>query len=116
MLMREVPAPLITRMWDTYLAEVGDGFCDYHVFVCSAFLVRWRTELLAMDFQVMSQRFQDNQRVSNMISISGNYDVCAKSPNERLDGEGHRAFVESGVCMEVSFSQYKTLDNNCLTR
>lgn len=65
MLMRELPAPLITRMWDTYLAEVGDGFCDYHVFVCSAFLVRWRNELLALDFQVNGNQ-QSRERLLSL--------------------------------------------------
>jgi len=39
------------RMWDTYLAEGADAFSQFHLYVCSAFLVKWSEKLRQMDFQ-----------------------------------------------------------------
>ncbi|CAN8075561.1 unnamed protein product [Agarophyton chilense] len=50
LLMRELPFPLIVRVWDTYLAET-DGFATFHVYVCAALLVSFSEELQDMDFQ-----------------------------------------------------------------
>lgn len=50
LLMRELPFPLIVRVWDTYLAE-SDGFALFHVYVCAALLVSFSDELQEMDFQ-----------------------------------------------------------------
>lgn len=50
LLMRELPFPLIVRVWDTYLAET-DGFAVFHVYVCAALLVSFSEELLDMEFQ-----------------------------------------------------------------
>lgn len=50
LLMRELPFPLIARVWDTYLAET-DGFAVFHVYVCAALLVSFSDELQEMDFQ-----------------------------------------------------------------
>jgi hypothetical protein len=49
--MRELPLPLVVRLWDTYIAEarsgaVRDGFHTFHVYVCGALLVRFSRELL----------------------------------------------------------------------
>lgn len=52
LLMRELPFPLIARVWDTYLAET-DGFAVFHVYVCAALLVSFTDELQEMDFQDM---------------------------------------------------------------
>lgn len=50
LLMRELPFPLIVRVWDTYLSE-PDGFALFHVYVCAALLVSFSKELQKMDFQ-----------------------------------------------------------------
>ncbi|CEQ40176.1 SPOSA6832_01766, partial [Sporobolomyces salmonicolor] len=52
LLMRELSVKNIVRMWDTYLAEGGDAFSEFHLYVCLAFLVKWSAELRDMDFQV----------------------------------------------------------------
>lgn len=77
LLMREINMECTIRMWDTYLvclaaslpllilmptltsarlrisqAEGADAFSQYHLYVCSAFLVRWSKELQMKDFQV----------------------------------------------------------------
>ncbi|KAH8929576.1 RabGAP/TBC [Atractiella rhizophila] len=51
LLMRELSVKNIVRMWDTYLAEGGDAFSEFHLYVCLAFLVRWSEKLREMDFQ-----------------------------------------------------------------
>ena len=52
LLMREVNVRCIIRMWDTYMAE-EQGFSEFHLYVCAAFLVKWTEQLLKMDFQVL---------------------------------------------------------------
>jgi len=49
-LVREIPLPLVARMYDTYLAE-GEGFSTFHLYVCAAFLNWWSAELRLLDFQ-----------------------------------------------------------------
>lgn len=51
LLMREVSIDCTIRMWDTYLAE-EQGFSEFHLYVCAAFLVKWSEQLVKMDFQV----------------------------------------------------------------
>ncbi|KAF9070082.1 rab-GTPase-TBC domain-containing protein [Rhodocollybia butyracea] len=51
LLMREISVQNTIRMWDTYLAEGPDAFSQFHLYVCSAFLVRWSEKLREMDFQ-----------------------------------------------------------------
>lgn len=51
LLMREIPLPVLLRVWDTYLSE-SESFGALHVFVCTAFLIHWSEELVELDFQV----------------------------------------------------------------
>jgi len=52
LLMREMPLPIVVRMWDTYLSEgPSEGFNVFHVYVCAAFLVMWSEELRQREFQ-----------------------------------------------------------------
>ncbi|KAI9846676.1 MAG: GTPase-activating protein [Sclerophora amabilis] len=50
LLMREVSVRNTIRMWDTYMAE-EQGFSEFHLYVCAAFLVKWSEQLVKMDFQ-----------------------------------------------------------------
>jgi len=51
LLLRELPLNATIRLWDTYLAE-QDGFSKFHLYVCAAFLSRWKSELeQKKDFQ-----------------------------------------------------------------
>eukprot|EP00249_Psilotum_nudum_P021569 c28156_g1_i2 orf=388-1668(+) len=52
LLIREIPFLLVTRLWDTYLAE-GDSFPDYLAYVCASFLLTWSGQLQNLDFQEM---------------------------------------------------------------
>lgn len=51
LLMRELNMNNIIRMWDTYISEGTNGFSDFHVYVCAAFLVKWSDKLKQLDFQ-----------------------------------------------------------------
>lgn len=53
LLMRELSLQNVIRMWDTYLSEGPDGFSDFHVYVCGAFLAKWSDHLKKLDFQDM---------------------------------------------------------------
>ncbi|XP_077368131.1 TBC1 domain family member 22B isoform X2 [Festucalex cinctus] len=51
LLMRELPLRCTIRLWDTYQSE-AEGFSHFHLYVCAAFLIEWRKEILSMvDFQ-----------------------------------------------------------------
>lgn len=50
LLLREIRLHLILRLWDTYLsiedASIAQGFTQFHVFVCAAFLRHFSKQLL----------------------------------------------------------------------
>ncbi|XP_061393358.1 TBC1 domain family member 22B [Musca vetustissima] len=51
LLTRELPLHCTIRLWDTYLAE-SDGFALFHLYVCAAFLLHWKEQLMQqVDFQ-----------------------------------------------------------------
>ncbi|XP_028652367.1 TBC1 domain family member 22B [Erpetoichthys calabaricus] len=59
LLMRELPLRCTIRLWDTYKAE-AEGFSHFHLYVCAAFLVKWRKEILeAEDFQALLMLLQN---------------------------------------------------------
>ena len=45
LLIRELPLGCVIRLWDTYLSDI-DGFAHFHVYVCAAFLLKWKEPLL----------------------------------------------------------------------
>lgn len=51
LLMRELSLRNTIRMWDTYMSEGSEGFSDFHLYVCAAFLVKWSDKLKKMEFQ-----------------------------------------------------------------
>lgn len=59
LLMRELPLRCTIRLWDTYQAE-SEGFSHFHLYVCAAFLIKWRKEILSMgDFQSLLMILQN---------------------------------------------------------
>ncbi|XP_047319161.1 GTPase-activating protein GYP1 [Impatiens glandulifera] len=52
LLIREVPFNLVTRLWDTYLAE-GDALRDFLIYIFASFLLTWSEKLRELDFQEM---------------------------------------------------------------
>ncbi|XP_012252399.2 TBC1 domain family member 22B isoform X2 [Athalia rosae] len=59
LLTRELPLHCTIRLWDTYLAE-SDKFASFQLYVCAAFLLRWRRHLLQQpDFQGLMLMLQN---------------------------------------------------------
>ncbi|OAY77903.1 GTPase-activating protein gyp1 [Ananas comosus] len=52
LLIREIPFHLVTRLWDTYLAE-GDSLPEFLVYISASFLLTWSDKLQKLDFQEM---------------------------------------------------------------
>ena len=50
LLMRELPFPLVVKLWDALLGE-EDGMADLHVYSCAALMIRFRAELLSKGFE-----------------------------------------------------------------
>ncbi|PVU88417.1 hypothetical protein BB559_005573 [Furculomyces boomerangus] len=50
LLTREFTLENTIRIWDTYLSE-PDGFSTFHLYTCTALLLKWSDQLLKMDFQ-----------------------------------------------------------------
>lgn len=51
-LTRELPLRLVLRLFDTYISE-DNGFKEFHVYVCAAFLIHFADKLIDLDFQDM---------------------------------------------------------------
>lgn len=72
LLMREVPLRCTIRLWDTYQSE-PEGFSHFHLYVCAAFLVRWKKEILEeKDFQellIFLQNLPTNQWGNEDVSV-----------------------------------------------
>jgi hypothetical protein len=67
LLTRELPLYCTIRLWDTYLAE-SDGFAVFQLYVCAAFLLHWREQLLQEnDFQVRKYFVQLTQLKRSFI-------------------------------------------------
>ncbi|CDP15469.1 unnamed protein product [Coffea canephora] len=52
LLIREIPFHLVTRLWDTYLAE-GDALPEFLVYIFASFLLTWSDKLQKLEFQDM---------------------------------------------------------------
>ncbi|QCD88479.1 TBC1 domain family member 22B-like [Vigna unguiculata] len=58
LLIREIPFHLITRLWDTYLAE-GDDLPDFLIYIFASFLLTWSDKLQKFDFQELVMFLQN---------------------------------------------------------
>ena len=59
LLLREFNLRCVIRLWDTYISEEsGNGFEDFHVYVCAAFLSQFSSHLQEMDFDELFQFMQ----------------------------------------------------------
>ena len=57
LLMRELPLLCTVRLWDTCLSQ-SHGFAEFHLYICAAFLLKWRAPLLRQtDFQARLEEF-----------------------------------------------------------
>jgi len=104
LLTREIPLHCTIRLWDTYLAE-SDRFASFQLYVCAAFLLRWRRHLLLQpDFQVIHSLYAtilDKKIDCHSLMIAG-ADVDATKPaHAKLDGFGDRCAGGRSVQIEV---------------
>lgn len=59
LLLREFNLGCVIRLWDTYISEDnGNGFEDFHVYVCAAFLCQFSSQLQEMQFDELFQFMQ----------------------------------------------------------
>jgi TBC1 domain family member 2 len=58
LLLREFHLRCVFRLWDTYLSE-KDGFEDFHVYVCAAFMCQFSSQLQEMTFDELFGFMQD---------------------------------------------------------
>lgn len=88
LLTRELPLHCTIRLWDTYLAE-SDGFAMFQLYVCAAFLLHWRKDLLEQrDFQVFfcahpaHSRFYDFNYFQSLLLLLQNLPTAEWSNSE----------------------------------
>lgn len=78
--LHQIPFPLVTRLWDTYLAE-GDALPDFLVYIFASFLltVRWKPCIYLLNIFYMFQSvfmflwsspFEPNRK-KNMSEVLG---------------------------------------------
>jgi hypothetical protein len=67
LLLREFNLRCVIRLWDTYISE--DGFENFHVYVCVAFLCQFSSQLQEMDFDELFQ-FMQVRVISCLVSFS----------------------------------------------
>ena len=58
LLLREFKLKCVIRLWDTYISE-NNGFEDFHVYVCAAFLCQFSAKLQTMSFDELFIFMQD---------------------------------------------------------
>lgn len=105
LLMREFSIGCIIRMWDTYLAE-EQGFSDFHLYVCAAFLVKWSDQLMKKEFQVRQHTMKRRMGCpADGVLPIGYHDVFAGITDAELDGEGCGAAAKRSVHMAKFISR-----------
>ena len=65
LLLREFNLRCVIRLWDTYISE--DGFEDFHVYVCAAFLCQFSSQLQEMDFDELFGFMQVRRKKDKLI-------------------------------------------------
>ena len=60
LLLREFRLQYVPRLWDTYLSE-KNGFEDFHVYVCAAYICQFSAQLQTMAFDELFGFFQSLQ-------------------------------------------------------
>lgn len=101
LLMREISVKNTIRMWDTYLAE-EQGFSEFHLYVCVAFLVKWSEKLRTMDFQEIMMFLQalptrewTEKDIELLLSEAFIWQSLFKGSSSHLRGGSGRKFSSS---------------------
>lgn len=96
LLTRELPLRCTIRLWDTYLAE-SDCFATFQLYVCAAFLLHWRDDLMQEnDFQGLLLLLQNlptqswsSSQISVLVAEAYKLKVMfADAPNHLLSNSG----------------------------
>ena len=95
-------------MWDTYLAEgSSEGFSEFHVYVCAAFLVKWSEQLQKQDFQVSFAESWHCVPFLNLLKLNlkhnfflGYYDFPPAIAYAGLEREGCRITLVRSLYVE----------------
>ncbi|KAJ3303837.1 GTPase-activating protein [Kappamyces sp. JEL0829] len=61
LLMRELSLKITIRMWDSYQSDGPDGFSEFHLYVCAAFLIKWSAQIKKMEFSQIDNLHQLSQ-------------------------------------------------------
>ncbi|KAL9942261.1 hypothetical protein ACHAO5_008133 [Verticillium nonalfalfae] len=101
LLMREISVKNTIRMWDTYLRYVQaeeQGFSEFHLYVCAAFLVKWSDKLVKMDFQEIMMFLQSlptkswtEKDIELLLSEAFIWQSLFKGSSAHLRGQTSRA-------------------------
>jgi hypothetical protein len=65
LLLREFNLRCVIRLWDTYISE--DGFENFHVYVCVAFLCQFSSQLQEMSFDELFHFMQVSKRINILM-------------------------------------------------
>ena len=85
-------------------AEGADAFSQFHLYVCSAFLVKWSEKLQKMDFQVSSRDVTQSPVDRWLIPAwrpAGNHNVFAETANGYMERPRRRVALVRGVRAQV---------------
>jgi hypothetical protein len=116
LLMREVSVKNTIRMWDTYLVGLlpfvvcwrgrtdefaqaeEQGFSEFHLYVCAAFLVKWSDKLSKMDFQEIMMFLQSlptknwtEKDIEMLLSEAFIWQSLFKGSSAHLRGHSNRS-------------------------
>ena len=75
LLLREVPLHIVLRLWDTCLSE-PEGFEDFHVYVCTAMLLRFSKQLKEMESLVRGSRSCCVRGCCGRLLLRAAWDIC----------------------------------------
>jgi len=89
-------------MWQS---EGAEAFSQFHLYVCSAFLVRWSHQLREMDFQVDCSSLSIHRSLLIPLSSSGHHHVPAILTNTELGGSRNRTSVVRSLRPQFNMAQ-----------
>ena len=96
--------PLLQTSDLLFQSEGPDAFSQFHLYVCSAFLVRWSEKLRKMDFQVGFLRFIHSSALL-MKASTGHHYVLAISTNTRLGRSRDRDVAERSIRAQFNMAE-----------
>ncbi|XP_077868191.1 TBC1 domain family member 22B-like [Saccoglossus kowalevskii] len=89
LIMREIPLKCTIRLWDTYMSE-GDGFANFHLYVCASLLVHWSDKIrrnrdfhsILLFLQNLPTKDWDNEQIGVLVAEAYRWKfMFADAPN-----------------------------------